>query len=85
METHHLSEIRHRAIKIHSELSEKHASFIHSRYGDCVKTAFNYQQAQANSSKKFIQGKLLRISYDILLKESMKPIFSCKLPWKMAL
>jgi hypothetical protein len=62
METHDLPEVRHRAIKIHSELGEKHASFIHARYGDCAKTAFNYQLAQASASKGSIQGNLIEVA-----------------------
>ena len=78
METHHLPDIRHRAIKIHFELSEKHASFIHSRYGDCAKVAFSYQQAQSCASKTKIQGKVevVVVSFGLLLKLKSNSISS---------
>ncbi|KAJ3150510.1 Sister chromatid cohesion protein 2 [Geranomyces michiganensis] len=42
MESNVAMDIRDRAGRLHAELNDKHASFIHSKNGECIKTAFQY-------------------------------------------
>jgi hypothetical protein len=48
--------LRDRAIKLHKSLTEKHASFIHSKNSICVNKTYEYQLMLFNNDEKKIKG-----------------------------
>jgi len=48
--------LRDRAIKLHKSLTEKHASFIHSKNSICVYKTYEYQLMLFNNDEKKIKG-----------------------------
>ena len=57
LETHPEVSIRSKAIALHRELVQKHASFIHSKNMECIKMMYKFQiMSQANSGE-YLKGK----------------------------
>ena len=63
METHPLLDVRIKALRLHEQLNEKHASFIHSRHAESIRLAFAFQSVQAElKSEAFPRSLIVSVS-----------------------
>lgn len=65
--------LRERAIKLHKSLTEKHASFIHSKNSKCIYKTYEYQLILNNNDKSKIKG--YRIMND-MVEALLTPMFN---------
>ncbi|ORX43435.1 hypothetical protein BCR36DRAFT_373938 [Piromyces finnis] len=66
--------LRDRAIKLHKSLTEKHASFIHSKNSICVYKTYEYQLMLFNNDEKKIRG--YRVYSNEYIEALLTPMFN---------
>eukprot|EP00833_Pecoramyces_ruminatium_P006630 jgi/Orpsp1_1/1180662/evm.model.c7180000074244.1 len=66
--------LRDRAIKLHKSLTEKHASFIHSKNSICVYKTYEYQLMLFGNDEKKIRG--YRIYNNEFVEALLTPMFN---------
>lgn len=59
METHPLVDVRIKALRLHEQLNEKHASFIHSRHAESIRLAFAFQSGQTEIKSEHFPQSLI--------------------------
>ena len=56
LETHPLHAVRAKSIALHTDLAERHNSFIHSKNMECFKMIYNFQNIRQTSNAEYLKG-----------------------------